>query len=127
MAGIVNRIIATRMLTNFLLISKDKLINTKSLATATAIAGVTGIEPVIKGVQYVIMAILAFEESCVDTAALLDGRQIPLVKKITDLKVKYEEICAVSGEVFQSKAKEYKKSDKITFSYMHFELVYQVI
>ena len=121
LAGIVKRIIATRMLINFSLISKDKIINSKALATATAIAGVTGIEPVIKGVQYVILAILAFEESCVDTAALLDGRQLPLIKKVSDIKVKYEEICLVSGEIFQDKAKEYKKSDKkITSGYIDY-------
>lgn len=122
LAGVVSRIIAARMVMNFVAISSDKVINAKALATATAIAGITGIEPVIKGVQYVILAILAFEESCIDTAALLDGRQIPFVKKITDIKIKYEEICLVTGSFFQEKAKQYKKSDgKIVSGYIDYK------
>ena len=121
LAGVVSRIIAARMVTNFAMISGDKMISSKALATATAIAGVTGIEPVIKGVQYVILAILAFEESCIDTAALLDGRQIPVVKKISDLKIRYEEICLASGKFFGEKAKQYEKSDgKIASTYIDY-------
>lgn len=121
LAGVVSRLIAARMVTNFAMISGDKMISSKALATATAIAGVTGIEPVIKGVQYVILAILAFEESCIDTAALLDGRQIPVVKKISDLKIRYEEICLASGKFFSEKAKQYEKSDgKIASTYIDY-------
>lgn len=121
LTGVVSRIIAARMVTNFAAILSDKTIYAKSLATATAIAGITGLEPVIKGVQYVILAIMAFEESCVDTAALLDGRQIPIVKKMTDIKITYEEICLVSGELLKNKAKQYNKSDgKIVSSYIDY-------
>ena len=68
-----------------------------------------------------ILAILAFEESCIDTAALLDNKQIPFVKKITDIKIKYEEICNVSGDFFQHKAKLYSESDnKVTSSYVDY-------
>ena len=93
----------------------------KALATATAIAGITGIEPVIKGVQYAIIAILAFEESCIDTAALLDGKKIPLLKNTTDIKIKYEEICTVSGSFFREKARQYQESDgKITANFIDY-------
>ena len=111
LAGVVSRIIAMRMATNLTTILNDKTISAKALATATAIAGVTGIEPLIKGVQYVILAIMAFEESCIDVAALLDGRQIPVLKKMTDIKITYEEICLATGKLLQSKAKRYEKSD----------------
>lgn len=121
LTGIVSRIIATRMATNLTTILNDKTVSAKALATATAIAGVTGIEPLIKGVQYVILAIMAFEESCIDVAALLDGRQIPVLKKMTDIKITYEEICLATGELLQSKAKQYKKSDgKLASKYIDY-------
>ena len=59
LAGVVSRIIATRMAINLTAILNDKTASAKALATATAIAGVTGIEPLIKGVQYVILAIIS--------------------------------------------------------------------
>lgn len=121
LTGVINRVIAMRMLINFAIISKDEVIKAKALATATAIAGITGIEPVIKGVQYVILAILAFEESCIDTAALLDGRKIPLIKNASDIKIKYQEICTVSGSFFREKAQQYKESDgKITTNFIDY-------
>lgn len=121
LTGVINRIISMRMLINFAIISKDEVIKAKALATATAIAGITGIEPVIKGVQYAIIAILAFEESCIDTAALLDGKKIPLLKNTTDIKIKYEEICTVSGSFFREKARQYKESDgKITANFIDY-------
>ena len=122
LAGVVSRIIATRMATNLTAILNDKTASAKALATATAIAGVTGIEPLIKGVQYVILAIMAFEESCIDVAALLDGRQIPVLKKMTDIKITYEEICLATGELLQSKAKQYEKSDgKLASKYIDYK------
>ncbi len=121
LAGIVSRIIATRMATNLTAILNDKAVSAKALATATAIAGVTGIEPLIKGVQYVILTIMAFEESCIDTAALLDGRQIPVLKKMTDIKITYEEICLATGKFLQNKAKQYEKSNgKIVSRYIDY-------
>lgn len=121
LTGVINRIISMRMLINFAIISKDEVIKAKALATATAIAGITGIEPVIKGVQYAIIAILAFEESCIDTAALLDGKKIPLLKNTTDIKIKYEEICTVSGSFFREKARQYQESDgKITANFIDY-------
>lgn len=121
LTGVINRIISMRMLINFAIISKDEVIKAKALATATAIAGITGIEPVIKGVQYAIIAILAFEESCIDTAALLDGKKIPLLKNTTDIKIKYEEICTVSGGFFREKARQYQESDgKITANFIDY-------
>ena len=122
LAWVVSRIIATRMATNLTAILNDKTASAKALATATAIAGVTGIEPLIKGVQYVILAIMAFEESCIDVAALLDGRQIPVLKKMTDIKITYEEICLATGELLQSKAKQYEKSDgKLASKYIDYK------
>ncbi|CDB90815.1 putative uncharacterized protein [Clostridium sp. CAG:253] len=65
---------------------------------------------------------MAFEESCIDVAALLDGRQIPVLKKMTDIKITYEEICLATGELLQSKAKQYEKSDgKLASKYIDYK------
>ena len=92
---------------NFAGILSDPLLQEKSLATATVLAGFTGMPPVIKAVQYVILLILAFEESCVDITALLEGRSVPLVKSAKSFKMAYEEICLASKGLFAAKAKEY--------------------
>ncbi|MDD7404020.1 MAG: DUF5702 domain-containing protein [Butyribacter sp.] len=113
LSAVVNRILAIRTLLNFAYVATDSILQSKSLATATALAGFTGMPPVINAVQYTILLILAFEEACVDTSALLDGRSVPLIKDATSFRMKYEEICMVSQSFFASKAKAYpKEADK---------------
>lgn len=109
---IVNRLLGIRTTINFAGIVSDALLQEKSLATATVLAGFTGMPPVIKAVQYVILLILAFEEACVDVTALLEGRSVPLVKSAKNLKMAYEEICLASKGLFVSKAKEYPVKGK---------------
>lgn len=114
LSHVVNKLLRTRLLLNFVSIAADPLLQQKSLATATTLAGFTGIPPVIYAVQYVILLILAFEEACVDVTALLEGRGVPIVKSAADLKMRYEEICLVSKALFVKKAKEYPKKETAT-------------
>lgn len=124
---VVNRLLGIRTLLNFACIAADAVLQEKSLATATALAGFTGMPPVIRAVQYVILLILAFEEACVDVTALLEGRAVPLVKKADSLKMKYEEICMASRTLFASKAGAYPEKGgaaDITYQqYLYFMLL----
>lgn len=109
LAAVVNRLLAVRTLLNFTYAASDPVLQEKSLATATAIAGFTGLAPVITGVQYTILLILSFQEGCVDVAALLDGKSVPVMKNSSNFKMRYEEICLGSGSLFQKKATAYRK------------------
>lgn len=112
LSSVVNRLLATRLLLNFSYVVTDAGLQSKSLATATAIAGFTGLTPVIKAVQYTILLILSFQEACIDVTALLDGCNVPLLKNATNFKMNYEEICVGTKSLFQSKAKEYQHIEK---------------
>ena len=109
LASVVNRLLAVRTLLNFAYVATDPALQEKSLATATALAGFTGLPPVITGVQYTILLILSFQEACVDVTALLDGKAVPIMKNATNFKMKYEEICLGSKSLFQKKASGYGK------------------
>ncbi len=107
LASVVNRLLAVRMLLNFAYVAADPALQEKSLATATALAGFTGLPPVITGVQYTILLILSFQEACVDVTALLDGKAVPVMKSSANFKMKYEEICLGTKTLFQKKAAGY--------------------
>lgn len=111
LAYIVRRLLIIRTLINMAYVSTNASFQSKSLATATTIAGFTGIAPVITGIQWLILTILAFEEACIDVTALLDGKKVPLIKSPTNFKMKYEEICSVSHSFFKSKGEVYQKAD----------------
>lgn len=107
LASVVNRLLAVRMLLNFAYVATDPALQEKSLVTATALAGFTGLPPVITGVQYTILLILSFQEACVDVTALLDGKAVPVIKNGANFKMKYEEICLGSKSLFRKKAAGY--------------------
>lgn len=107
LSSTVGKLLGTRTLLNFAYVVSDPVLQEKSLATATALAGFTGMPPVIQAVQYLILLILAFEEACVDVTALLAGDAVPLVKTKSTMKMCYEEICLASKALFASKAKAY--------------------
>lgn len=116
LASVVKKLLAIRMLVNFVYVVSDAALQQKSLATATAIAGITGLTPVIKAVQYVILMILAFWEACIDVTALLEGRYVPVYKNADNFLMKYAEICMGTRSLFQKKAKVYaKETSKRTF------------
>lgn len=110
LSKIVNKLLRIRLLLNFTVIASNVALQEKSLATATVLAGFTGMPPVIQAVQYTILLILAFEEACIDVMALLDGKKIPVLKSAESLKMRYEEICFASRALFKRKAAEYQKA-----------------
>lgn len=75
LAYIARRLLVIRTLVNMLYVSTNASFQSKSLATATAIVGFTGIVPLITGMQWLILAILAFEEACIDVTALMAGKK----------------------------------------------------
>ena len=118
---VVNRLMVMRMAVNYSYIVSDPILQEKSLATATTIAGVIGIPAVITAVKYTILTILAYEESCIDLCAILQGRAVPMVKNVTNFKMSYEEICLGSKNLFEQKALQYgaesdiKRADEFTY------------
>ena len=110
LASIARRLLIIRTLLNMAYVSTNSSFQSKSLATATAIVGFTGIMPLVTGIQWLILTILAFEEACIDVTALLDGKSVPLVKSPVNFKMKYEEICSVSHSFFKRKGKDYKEA-----------------
>lgn len=110
LASVTRRLLIIRTLLNMAYVSTNSSLQSKSLATATAIVGFTGIMPLVTGIQWLILTILAFEEACIDVTALLDGKKVPLVKSYDSFKMKYEEICLVSHNFFKKKSKDYKKA-----------------
>ncbi|MCI9078337.1 MAG: hypothetical protein HFH68_05335 [Lachnospiraceae bacterium] len=110
LAYTARRLLVIRTLANMLYVSTNASFQSKSLATATAIVGFTGIVPLITGMQWLILTILAFEEACIDVTALMAGKKVPLIKSPANFKMKYEEICSVSHSFFKKKGKSYPKA-----------------
>lgn len=124
MLGIVNRMLLLRTMINYVYVNTDEQLKAESLATATAIAGATGLPPVIQAVNQTILLILAVEESLIDITALLCGYKVPLFKQHASFQMRYSEICMVSKSFLRKKAEIYKKGGGVitgkAMSYMQY-------
>ena len=124
MLGIVNRMLLLRTMINYAYVNTDEQLKAESLATATAIAGATGLPPVIQAVNQTILLILAVEESLIDITALLCGYKVPLFKQHASFQMRYSEICMVSKSFLRKKAEIYKKGGGVVtgkaMSYMQY-------
>lgn len=124
MLGIVNRMLLLRTMINYAYVNTDEQLKAESLATATAIAGATGLPPVIQAVNQTILLILAVEESLIDITALLCGYKVPLFKQHASFQMRYSEICMVSKSFLRKKAEIYKKGGGVitgkAMSYMQY-------
>lgn len=124
MLGIVNRMLLLRTMINYAYVNTDEQLKAESLATATVIAGATGLPPVIQAINQTILLILAVEESLIDITALLCGYKVPLFKQHASFQMRYSEICMVSKSFLRKKAEIYKKGAGVitgkAMSYMQY-------
>ncbi len=124
MLGIVNRMLLLRTMINYAYVNTDEQLKAESLATATVIAGATGLPSVIQAINQTILLILAVEESLIDITALLCGYKVPLFKQHASFQMRYSEICMVSKSFLRKKAEIYKKGGGVitgkAMSYMQY-------
>lgn len=106
---VINHLFLIRTMTNFLYVEKDPVLQAQSLETATAIASPLMAEALIPVIQKGILMVLSMEEACVDITALLQGRQVPVLKNQGSFQMQYAQICLANRKLFREKAKSFPK------------------
>lgn len=106
---VINHLFLIRTMTNFLYVEKDPVLQAQSLETATAIASPLMAEALIPVIQKGILMVLSMEEACVDITALLQGRQVPVLKNQGSFQMQYAQICLANRKLFREKAKNFPK------------------
>lgn len=106
---VAQRIVLLRTVADFTYLLTDSAKVQKARIAALALVGFTGIGVLVQGVQYGILAVWAYEEALVDTAALLQGYKVPLLKTNNTFMLNFADICTISKSKIQSKAKKLGK------------------
>lgn len=112
LSSTINMISGFRTPLNLVYLLKNKEIRAKAKATATAVLGLCGLPALVKAGEYMILLCLAYEESLVDTAALLQGHRVPMAKSAKSFHMTYEELFTCSSKLIQKKAKSYPKGEE---------------
>lgn len=108
--GVVNKLLFVRTILNFAYVNTDSTLREESLATATVIAGLLEMPPLVTAIQQTILLILSVEESLIDITALLQGNLVPFTKTKETFQMSYYEICTAGKKLFAGKAKNYESS-----------------
>ena len=104
---VVEKILLQRTGVSLVYLVSDSNSSGLAYATAAALVGFTGMDALIRCVQYGILAGWAYEEACVDTAYLLAGKKINPVKTASNMNVAYKDLCLFGKEYIENKVNQY--------------------
>lgn len=118
--SILNRILMIRTVINFAAIYKDSEKKSQAYAAAVAVVGFTGMEPLIRFTQTLILIVWSMVESLVDIAGLLQNRDVPLIKTPKKIVTNFPEVFQISKTAITARAKKYGKAEKKSFGYKEY-------
>ena len=124
--SVVNRILLVRSLANLATILASSDYRQQAYNTALAVVGFTGMEPLIRFTQSVIIITWAMEESLVDIAALLKGYTVPIIKTKKQIQVKLTELVSMGHDHIQKKAAHWKGEKIRGISYSGYLTVFSL-
>ena len=121
---IINRIVLMRTVINSGVLFASSSKRETAYAAALAVVGFTGMEPLIRFTQTIFTLLWGMTESLVDVAALLQDKEVPLIKTEKDLLVKFEDICKISRPYLMEKVKCLPEKTKNSFGYEQYLMLF---
>lgn len=127
--SIIMKTIFIRTALNYITLVSDKGARLKAHQSAVVLVGFTGFTPLISITKHLILMTWAFEESLVDTRALIEGKEVPLYKKANQISVQFQEMLSISKELIKTKANNLpeKGAGTLSFSYQDYLRFYMLM
>ncbi len=110
-SSFINRLILIRIIGNMISILTDVNKVREANVFAAAVVGFSGLPFLISVVKYVVLFIWALEQSLVETAAILLGKNIPLFNTKDDFVVEFKDLASFHKDTIIKKAKAYKTKE----------------
>ncbi len=115
--AIIMRILLIRTIMNVISLMSDTKRNGDARLLAAAFVGFTGLPALVTIVKTLVLFIWSFVESLVDVAALLGGKEIPLLKSKNDILVELHEIILTNKTFIKSKTESIKDNSFLALNY----------
>ena len=109
---------------NFAAIYKDAAKKQQAYAAAAAVVGFTGMEPLIRFTQTMILVVWSIVEALVDVAGILQGRDVPLLKKSAQILTSFPQIFQLTGKAITKRAGRFAAAGKKSFGYKDYLLLF---
>ena len=101
---IVKKLVTMRTVLNYMYLITDREKAELAYGTALALVGCSGMPPLVQLTKNLILMTWATEEAIVDTAALLQGKEVELFKTKRSFQIQYNELLSFGRELVQTKA-----------------------
>lgn len=122
--SVLNRILLIRTVVNFMALQRDAVRKKEAYAAAAAIVGFTGLAPLITLTQTLLLLTWSLVESLVDVAALLQEREVPVIKRPSDISTNFAEIFLINRKAIVGRASKQKAQGKNSFGYKQYLLLF---
>lgn len=93
---------------NFAAIYADAGKKAEAYTAAAAIVGFSGMEPLIRLTQTVILIVWSVAESLLDVAGMINGKNVPIVKNSKNIVTTFSEIFQLQGDAIVDRTKRIK-------------------
>lgn len=117
LTSVLNRILLLRTIANVTAIFQDAAKKSEAYAAAAAVIGFTGMEPLIRFTQTVILIVWSMVEGLVDLAGLLQERDVPLVKTPKQILTTFPELFLINNSSITKRAAKFQKAKQSSFGY----------
>lgn len=114
---VIGRLVLMRTVINTTVIFASAARREKAHAAALAVVGFTGMTPLIRFTQTLFLILWGMAEGIVDTAGILQGKQVPLIKTERDLEVEFADLYRLSHSYIMRKVKQMPEATKTSFGY----------
>lgn len=111
---VIERLILIRTILNFTTILGDREKWREAKSIATSLVGFTGLSILVAITQGILMILLALSSALADVCALLNGKELPIIKK--DIGMEYHEILMLTRDYIQRKASSYKEAAGFSYN-----------
>lgn len=106
------RIVLIRAIVNLLHVFTDSQKANTALAFATALVGFSGLPFLVSITKYIVLFIWAFEAALVETAAIMQGKDVPILTTRENFTIEFSEVLSMSKANIINKAKNYESAKK---------------
>lgn len=121
---VLNRIVLMRTVINSGVLFASSSKRETTYAAALAVVGFTGMEPLVRLTQTVFTILWGMAESLVDVAALLQEKEVPLIKTEKNLKVDFADLFQISRPYIMGKVKTFSEASRTDFGYEEYLMLF---
>ncbi len=121
---VINQIVLMRTVINTGILFASSSKRETAYAAALAVVGFTGLEPLVRFTQTLLIILWGMSEALVDVAGILQGRQVPLIKAEKDLVLKFTDLFVMGREYIINQVKKLPHAGKNDFTYEHYLMLF---